>query len=183
MNGGRRAVFLDRDGVLNRPVVRAGKPYPPASLEEFEILPDAREGVDQLRKLGFELFVVTNQPDVARGTQQRAIVDSMHDRLRHDLRLNHFYVCFHDDRDNCGCRKPKPGLLTMAAADHNLYLPESYMIGDRWRDIDCGHAAACTTIFIDRGYAEKLHARPHFTADSLLSAAGVIHSREGNLHL
>jgi D-glycero-D-manno-heptose 1,7-bisphosphate phosphatase len=177
----RRAVFLDRDGVLNKPVVRSGKPFPPATLGEFEILPDAREAVDLLRQLGFQLFVVTNQPDVARGTQERSIVEVMHARLRDVLLLEHFYVCYHDDSDACACRKPKPGLLINAAADHNLSLPDSYMIGDRWRDVDCGQAAACKTIFIDRGYAETLRAEPQFRASDLRSAAGVIYSEEGHL--
>jgi D-glycero-D-manno-heptose 1,7-bisphosphate phosphatase len=174
----RRAVFLDRDGVLNRPVVRSGKPYPPAALDEFEILPDAFEGVELLRKLGFWLFVVTNQPDVARGAQQRSVVEAMHDKLRDALQLKYFYVCYHDDGDACDCRKPKPGLLFEAAAQHNISLPDSYMIGDRWRDIDCGHAAACKTIFIDRGYAEKLRTQPEFRVPDLRSAAGVVISRE-----
>ena len=175
----RRAVFLDRDGVLNRPIVRSGKPYPPAALEEFEILPDAPEGVERLRQLGFWLFVVTNQPDVARGTQRRSTVEAMHNKLRDALQLNYFYVCYHDDGDACDCRKPKPGLLLSAAAEHNISLSESYMIGDRWRDIDCGHAAACRTIFIDRGYAEKLRTQPEFRVADFRSAAGVIYAQEG----
>ena len=178
----RRAVFLDRDGVLNRAVVRGGKPYPPASVDEFEILPDAREGVSILRRLGFWMCVVTNQPDVARGTQDRVAIEAMHARLRDELGLEIFYVCYHDDKDSCGCRKPKPGLLLNAAAEHELSLPRSYMIGDRWRDVDCGHAAACTTIFIDRGYAEELRAQPDFRARDLRAAAEIISSREGHSH-
>jgi D-glycero-D-manno-heptose 1,7-bisphosphate phosphatase len=177
----RRAVFLDRDGVLNRPVVRSGKPFPPATLDDFEIFPDALESVELLRKLGFLLFVVTNQPDVGRGAQQLSVVEAMHDKLRDALQLNSFYVCYHDDADNCNCRKPKPGLLIDAAADHNISLAESYMIGDRWRDIDCGHAAGCRTIFIDRGYVEKLRSQPEFRVPDLRSATGVIHSQQGPL--
>jgi len=175
----RRAVFFDRDGVLNRPMVRSGKPYPPATLDEFEILPDAFDAVALLRKLGFELFVITNQPDVARGTQQRAVVEAMHQKLRDALGLNHFYVCYHDDGEACDCRKPKPGFLLQAAVEHHLSLPDSYMIGDRWRDVECGHAAGCKTIFIDYGYSEQLRTSPEFRVPDLRSAAGVIYSQEG----
>ena len=176
---GNRAVFLDRDGVLNRPVVINGKPYPPGSLDEFEILPDAASAVALLRNLGFHLFVVTNQPDVARGTQARSAVEAMHARLRDCLQLTDFYVCYHDDADSCECRKPKSGLLLQAAADHELSLTDSYMVGDRWRDVDCGHAAGCKTIFIDRGYAEALKKQPHFRALDLHDAARIISTQEG----
>jgi D-glycero-D-manno-heptose 1,7-bisphosphate phosphatase len=165
--------------VLNRPVVLNGKPYPPASLDEFEILPDAAQAVSLLRDLGFLMFVVTNQPDVARGAQTRTTVEAMHERLRESLQLTEFYVCYHDDADSCECRKPKAGLLLRAAADHQLSLPDSYMIGDRWRDIDCGHAAGCQTIFIDRGYAETLRKPPHFRAPGVHAAAAIISAYEG----
>ena len=175
----RRAVFLDRDGVLNRPVVRNGKPYPPASLDEFEIQPDAAQAVSLLRSLGFYLCVITNQPDVARGAQTVSTVEAMHTKLRDRLQLTDFYVCYHDDADLCECRKPKPGLLLRAAAEHELSLGDSYMIGDRWRDVDCGHAAGCRTIFIDRAYSEPLRKAPHFRALEFHEAALVISTQEG----
>jgi D-glycero-D-manno-heptose 1,7-bisphosphate phosphatase len=177
----RRAVFLDRDGVLNRPIVRNGRPYPPATEDEFEILPDALEALSALRQHGFWLCVVTNQPDVARGTQRRTVVESMNALLRKALPIDDIYSCYHDDADSCGCRKPKPGLLLTAAAEHNIAATGNYMIGDRWRDIDCGHAANCTTIFIDRGYNESLRKQPHFKASDLVTAAGIISFLEGGL--
>jgi D-glycero-D-manno-heptose 1,7-bisphosphate phosphatase len=169
-------VFLDRDGVINRALERDGRPYPPQTPDEFEILPGTAGALSLLRGLQFELCVVTNQPDVSRGTQSRAVVEAMHQILRSRLNLRHFYVCYHDDRDQCSCRKPLPGLLTAAAAELNLSLTNSYMIGDRWRDIDCGRAAGCRTIFIDRGYAEELRARPDFIAPDLPAAARQIQS-------
>ena len=175
----RKAVFLDRDGVLNRALVRGGKPYPPSTLAEFEILPEAFEAVSLLRRCGFWLCVVTNQPDVARGTQELSVVESMHATLLQALPLDGVHVCYHDDADRCGCRKPNPGMLLTAAAKHRISLPDSYMIGDRWRDIDCGHAANCTTIFIDRGYEESLRKRPHFQVPDVLAAAHVICSIQG----
>jgi D-glycero-D-manno-heptose 1,7-bisphosphate phosphatase len=153
--GTLKAVFLDRDGVLNRAVVRDGKPYPPASPEELEILPDVPDALAGLKEGGFLLLVVTNQPDVARGTQERAVIERMHEKLRSSLPIDDFFVCYHDDADGCDCRKPKPGLLRQAVIRYGLDLSACYLIGDRWRDIDAGHAAGCNTVWIDRGYQER----------------------------
>ena len=108
---------------------------------------------------------------------RRCILDRR--RNRDVLGLDRFYVCYHDDADGCECRKPKPGLLLDAAAEHNLSLPDSYMIGDRWRDVDCGHAASSKTIFIDNGYSEPLRTQPEFRVLDLRSAVSVIYSQEG----
>jgi D-glycero-D-manno-heptose 1,7-bisphosphate phosphatase len=154
-NDMRRAVFLDRDGVINRATVRDGKPYPPRSTEQTEILPGTGEALERLKRLGFLLIVVTNQPDVARGTQSRAEVDRIHAALSAQLPLDAFFVCDHDDRDGCVCRKPKPGLLLAAAAQYGVSLEASFLVGDRWRDVDAGHAAGCKAIWIDYGYRER----------------------------
>lgn len=150
-----RAVFLDRDGVLNRAIIRGGKPYPPANLGELEILPDVPDALAALKRCGFLLLVVTNQPDVARGSQQRAVVESIHEALRTALPIDDFFVCYHDDGDACSCRKPKPGLLLQAGGRYRLDLNSSYLIGDRWRDIEAGQAAGCSAVWINRGYAER----------------------------
>ena len=155
-----RAVFLDRDGVVNRTVVRAGRPYPPATARDLEILPDAPEALRRLKARGFLLLVVTNQPDVGRGTQEKSEVERMHAALQAALPIDEFFVCYHDDRDGCPCRKPKPGLLTDAAAKYGLDLTACFLIGDRWRDIDAGRAAGCATVWIDYGYAERGPAEP-----------------------
>ncbi len=174
-----RAVFLDRDGVINRPVIRSGKPHPPAGVEELEILPGVADALSLLRDAGYRLIVVTNQPDVARGAQRLEVVEAMHQALMQALPLDEIRVCPHDDGDSCECRKPAPGLLMSAAQDAGLDLEGSYMIGDRWRDIEAGRRAACTTIFIDWGYEETRPDRPDFTASSLSDAAQWIlgHSR------
>jgi len=153
-NASRRAVFLDRDGVLNRALVRQGKPYPPQTLDEFEILPGALEALRRLKALGFVLIVVTNQPDVARGNQQRDTVEAMNARISTLLPIDDILVCFHSDEDRCDCRKPLPGLLLVGAERHALDLSSSFLIGDRWRDIAAGRAADVRTVFIDYGYAE-----------------------------
>jgi D-glycero-D-manno-heptose 1,7-bisphosphate phosphatase len=150
-----RAVFLDRDGVITRALVRDGKPYAPATLAEMEIDPTAPAALASLKAAGFVLIVVTNQPDVARGTARREAVEAMHAVLHAALPLDACFVCYHDDADACICRKPLPGLLIQAAAEHSIDLAGSFLVGDRWRDIDAGAAAGCRTILIDRGYRER----------------------------
>ena len=172
-----RAVFLDRDGVINATVVRDGKPYPPASVDVLEIIPDVPQALADLRAAGFTLVVVTNQPDVARGKTPRATIDAIHDHLRSKLPLDAIYACFHDDADHCNCRKPKPGMLVDAARDMDLDLPSSFMVGDRWRDIDAGIAAGCHTIWINQHYAERVPTRFDVEVGSLTEAAGFILGR------
>jgi len=166
----RRCVFLDRDGVLNRAIVRAGLPYPPADLSEFALMPGAAEACAALKSAGFLLVVVTNQPDVARGTQKRETVESINQALASQISVDDIRVCYHDGRDDCPCRKPRAGLLLDAARDFAIDLAQSYMIGDRWKDIEAGVRAGCSTIFIDWSYAEKQPEAPDFRADSLAAA-------------
>jgi D-sedoheptulose 7-phosphate isomerase len=154
------AVFLDRDGVLNRATVRDGKPLPPPGIKDLEIIPEAAAALARLKASGFPLYVVTNQPDVARGNLTRDEVEAMHRQLAASLPVDDIFVCYHDDRDHCACRKPKPGLLLDAQRKHNIDLARSFFVGDRWRDIDAGHAAGCKTILIDCGYRERKPAQP-----------------------
>ncbi len=168
----RAAIFLDRDGVLNRAYVRDGKPFPPPGQKELEILPDVASSLRDLKSHGFALYVITNQPDVARGTLTVDTVEAMHSQLRSSLPIDDIFVCYHDDKDDCACRKPKPGLLFEAQRKHNIDLSRSFVIGDRWRDIDAGHNAGCKTILIDYGYRERKPAQPpDATARSLREAA------------
>lgn len=170
----RPAVFLDRDGVINRAVIRDGRPYPPASLEELEILPGVREAMIALKGAGYLLVVVTNQPDVSRGTMPRTLVDSMNARLMSELPLDAVRTCFHDGDDECECRKPKPGLLLAAARDFGINLTASFMVGDRWRDVAAGRQAGCRTFFIDYGYDEQQPTKYDFRVGALLEAAQII---------
>jgi D-glycero-D-manno-heptose 1,7-bisphosphate phosphatase len=151
----RRAVFLDRDGVLNAAVVRDGLPYPPRSVDEVEVLPGAEEACNRLRAAGFDLVVVTNQPDIARGTQTLEAVDRINNALLAALPLDEVVVCPHDDADDCDCRKPRPGMLRAAAQRRGIDLSASFMVGDRWRDVEAGIQAGCRTVFIDRDYDER----------------------------
>jgi D-glycero-D-manno-heptose 1,7-bisphosphate phosphatase len=172
----RRAVFLDRDGVINRAIVRDGKPYPPGSLEELEIVDGCAEALSALKERGLLLIVVTNQPDVARGKQSREAVERMHKALEAALPIDEILTCFHDDNDKfCDCRKPKPGLLLRAAQKYALELSDSFLIGDRWRDIDAAHAAGCRAVWIDHGYNERGPSRPpEACVDSLAGAVAWI---------
>lgn len=177
-----RAVFLDRDGVLNEPIVRDGKPYPPHRFEDFRLLPGVEEACVSLRDAGFRLIVATNQPDVGRGEIARELVEKMHARLCELLPIDRVEVCYDSgDGESSGLRKPNPGMLLRAAQSLGIDLKSSYMIGDRWRDIDCGYAAGCRTVFIDRGYRESLREQPDLRATDLPSAAILILSEAQGL--
>lgn len=174
----RRAVFLDRDGVLNQAIVRAGRPYPPFTLSEVVLLPGVPEALARLKSAGFWLIVVTNQPDVARGSQSRETVETINAWLGSRLPIDSFRVCYHDEGKQCDCRKPAPGMLIDAAHEFELTLSASFMVGDRWRDVEAGKRAGCRTVFIDYRYDEQQPAHPDWVTDSLPAAADWILSQK-----
>ena len=180
----RPAVFLDRDGVLNRVYLREGMPHPPDSVEQFELLPGVADAVRRLHAAGYALVVVTNQPDVARGTQTRAGVEAIHARLCAELPMLDVMTCFHDDGDNCACRKPKPGMLHEAARRWGLDLEQSFLVGDRWRDVLAGEAAGCRTILVETPYSGRGRCRPDYVVRDLAEAAAWIMTqlREAKAH-
>jgi D-glycero-D-manno-heptose 1,7-bisphosphate phosphatase len=156
---------------LNEAILRQGKPYPPAGICDLKIFPDAAAALERLKQASMLLIVVTNQPDVARQTQTREAVEAINAAIARALPVDAFYVCWHDDRDACECRKPKPGLLLEAARRYPIDFGRSFLIGDRWRDIDAGHAAGCRTVQIDRHYSEKsAQSPPDYRAGSLTEA-------------
>jgi D-glycero-D-manno-heptose 1,7-bisphosphate phosphatase len=169
-----RAIFLDRDGVINKAVMKSGIPHPPKSLDELELLPGVVDAVLVLKKLGLKIIVITNQPDVSRGTASKESVESFNSFLGASLGIDVFYVCFHDDSDGCFCRKPNPGMLISAAKTHNVDLTASFLVGDRWRDISAGQAAGCLCYFIDYSYLERRPIGPYVSVSSLLEAANDI---------
>ncbi len=167
----RPAIFLDRDGVINQNEVRGGRPYAPETLDRFVILPGVPEAVEALRAAGFLIIVVTNQPDVRTGRQSLDTVEAMHALLREQVRVDDIEVCYHVDQDGCDCRKPKPGMLLTAARKHGIALSQSWMVGDRWRDVGAGRAAGCKTVFLDYGYTgEPAPVDPDVVARSLAGA-------------
>jgi D-glycero-D-manno-heptose 1,7-bisphosphate phosphatase len=167
----RRAAFLDRDGVLIRTFVRDGIPHPPHALQEVEILAGVDEALGVLRERGFVLLVVTNQPDVARGRQTREAVERINDHLMKRLPLDGIYVCYHDNANQCACRKPEPGMLLAAAEERQIDLARSFMVGDRGSDIEAGAAAGCRTVLIEQPYSRCDRIKPNFKATDLLDAA------------
>jgi D-glycero-D-manno-heptose 1,7-bisphosphate phosphatase len=174
----RRAVFLDRDGVINRVAVRNGMPHPPSQLEEFKLYDDVPNGCARLKAANFLLVVITNQPDVGRGTQSREAVEAMNLKMQSALPLlDRIEICYHAGErygQPCGCRKPRPGLILRAAAELNIDRKTSYVIGDRWRDVDCAHAAGCRAILIQRGYKETLRDAPDFTVANFNNAVNAV---------
>ncbi len=172
----RPAVFLDRDGTLNLQVVRDGKPYPPDTVAEFALFPGVPAACAQLAAAGFVLVVATNQPDVGRGDQSQATVEAMHAKLQTLVpEIARIEVCYDPGRGEPSLRrKPEPGMVLDAAAALGLDLGRSWMVGDRWRDVDCGQRAGVRTVFIDFGYAEDLKAKPDFTVPSFVEAARII---------
>jgi D-glycero-D-manno-heptose 1,7-bisphosphate phosphatase len=173
-----RAVFLDRDGVINANVERDGRPVAPTSLDQFRLLPGVEDAVRRLKSAGFLVIVITNQPDVATGRTPLAVIESMHDQVRTRLPVDEIKACFHVDADGCTCRKPKPGMILQAADAHAIDLPRSYVVGDRWRDVEAGRVAGCSTILVDYSYEQDGPCRPDKVVRSLPDAVNYILSRE-----
>lgn len=170
----RRAIFLDRDGVINRSRVIDGKAYAPRRLEDFRLLPGVRNAMLDLTTAGFVLVVVTNQPDIGNALVEASVVEAMNDRLRRETPVMDIYCCPHSQKVKCDCRKPAPGMLLMAAHEHGIALSASYMVGDRPSDVECGRRAGCKTVFIDRGYREILGESADLVASSLPQATRLI---------
>jgi len=172
----RPAVFLDRDGTLNVQVVREDRPFPPQTVAEFELFAEVPAACRALKAAGFALVVATNQPDVGRGTQPQAVVEAMHaELLRLVPEIDRIEVCYDSGHgEPSRRRKPEPGMLLDAARALGLDLARSWMVGDRWRDVDCGKRAGVRTVFIDFGYAEKLTVPPDFIVKSFAEAVRII---------
>jgi len=170
----KKAVFLDRDGVINKAFIKNGLPESPNSLSELEILPGVKESISRLKKLNFICLVVTNQPDVQRGKIKKNTIIKMNNFLKKKIELDDIFVCYHDDQDNCNCRKPKPGLLLQARKKWNVDFKKSFIVGDRWRDIQAGKKVGCKTIFLDYRYKDIKPKNPDFVTDTLLNATYII---------
>jgi D-glycero-D-manno-heptose 1,7-bisphosphate phosphatase len=169
-----RAVFLDRDGVINKVRLVNGRPHPPSNMEDVEILDGVIESIALLKAKNFTLVVITNQPDVARGETTQLRVDEINSFIGSSLGLKYFYVCSHDNDDNCECRKPAPGLILRAASELEIDISKSYFVGDRWRDIAASQAAGCRAFFIDYSYIEQQPQMPFTRVSSLFEAVQLI---------
>ena len=177
MSTGRPAVFLDRDGVVNRSFTIDGKPFAPRRLADFRLMPNAANSIALLKQAGFLVIIVTNQPDIGNGLVEYAEIQAMHTKLRKLTQVDDIRLCPHRRGDGCLCRKPLPGMLMDAARDHAIDLSRSIMVGDRSSDIVAGAAAGCYTIFIQRGYVEALATTPKAIVGSLAAAAKHILNR------
>jgi D-glycero-D-manno-heptose 1,7-bisphosphate phosphatase len=168
------AVFLDRDGVIVIPEFRDRRSFAPRRLEDFRLYPDAAGSLQRLKRAGFLLAVVTNQPDVGSGLIPRSEVDAMHEIMTRELPVDAVKACFHGQGDHCDCRKPKPGMILEAAGEFGIDLVKSFMVGDRSSDVEAGRAAGCAPVFLDLGYAEPAPDAPDFVVHSIAQAADVI---------
>jgi len=168
-----RAVFLDRDGTLIRNYLENEIFVPLRNFDEFEILPGVKSAVALLIANGFEIVVVTNQPDVARGKVEIQFVQSINDLLGEELSIKHFYVCPHDNAENCSCRKPKPGMILAAARDLDLSVSESFLVGDSWKDLAAAGEAGCKAFWV-RNEGSVDYAGDYIGVDSLYEAAVLI---------
>lgn len=170
----RPAVFLDRDGVINKAILKNGHPLSPRKLEQLEIIEGVKESIELFRKIGLVVVVVTNQPDLASGFVTQGQLLEMHKVISLSTGIDHFYFCGHNNTHKCACRKPKPGMLLKAASDLGLILENSFLVGDRWKDISAGQQVGCSCFFIDYDYKESKPSPPFNTVNSLLEAARLI---------
>ena len=172
----RRAVFIDRDGVIVRNVKREGFAVPtaPFLFSEFSFFPNVSEALRLLRSHGFLCILVTNQPDVAYGHITRDEWEKIHDEVR-KLPLDDVFVCMHTRCDNCECKKPKPGMLFAAQRKWNIDLARSFMVGDTDNDTIAGSAAGCATILVDAEYNREV--KSDFRAADFLEAARLVISQ------
>jgi len=170
----KRAIFLDRDGVINRVIIRGNKISSPWKLEEFEFLPGVKDVLKKLREAGFLNIVVTNQPDVKRGNLKVEELEKMNQILKENLPIEEIKICPHDDSDNCSCRKPKPGLLIEAAKKYGIDLKNSFLIGDGWKDVEAGKAAGCKVILLKTDYNQEAQKKSDFVVENLEEAYKII---------
>jgi D-glycero-D-manno-heptose 1,7-bisphosphate phosphatase len=169
----QKAAFLDRDGVINAALLENGKPRPPRRRSELQFLPGAIASIEKLMKNDYEVVVVTNQPDLARGALSHADLSAINDEISINTGISNFYICEHDEFHNCSCRKPKPGLIVQAAKDLELDLSKSFMVGDRWKDVSAAQSINLKCYFIDYSYEEPRPNIPFVPVSSLFEAVSM----------
>jgi D-glycero-D-manno-heptose 1,7-bisphosphate phosphatase len=147
-----RAVFLDRDGVINQVIIRDGEVFSPRSREEFLFIEESVQAIKYLKKAGFIVIVVTNQPDIARKRLSSDDLQWMTGKIMEVTEVDDIVICYHDDSDACPCRKPKAGMLLESSKKWKVDLSRSFMIGDTWKDVKVGQNAGCIPILLDAPY-------------------------------
>jgi len=173
-----KAVFCDRDGVINQVILKDGKPFSPKTVKELVLNAGIADFLAETRKQGYLNIVFTNQPDIARGCMDSKNLQAMHDFLLKNLAIDDIYLCPHDDADNCLCRKPKPGMLIEAARKWEIDLNSSFVIGDQWKDVQAGKNAGCITILLDFPYNKNAEC-DYRSADLRSAFVFITHSKTG----
>jgi D-glycero-D-manno-heptose 1,7-bisphosphate phosphatase len=168
----KAAVFFDRDGVINKVILRDGKPFSPRAIEDFVFNDGVRDAVRRLKSAGYKVIVITNQPDLAGGHITQETLDLMTQRMNEEISFDDVFICPHDDGHRCSCRKPKPGMILEAARKWKINLPASYFVGDTWKDMEAGKAAGCKTILLDASYNQNVPC--DFRIGTVLKALDVI---------
>lgn len=172
-NIANKAIFLDRDGVLNKSIVKGGKPYSPYLIEDIVIPEGVKPGLLKLKKRDFLLIMITNQPDISRGKLTLNSLNKINNFLSKELLLDDVFSCIHDDKDNCLCRKPKTGMITDAILKWKIDVNRSFLVGDRWKDIEAGKRMNLKTILINHNYKEK-KTEPDYEFTSFLEVTNQI---------
>ena len=167
-----RAVFLDRDGVINEIVRRDGRPASPRTLDEFRFVDDVDKALKRLRGGEYRLFVVSNQPDVTQGLLAQSALEQMTHGIKTSMPIDRVMTCIHDDHDGCTCRKPKPGMLHEVAVSEGIDLFRSFVIGDSWKDVQAGRNAGCATILLRREYNRGVEA--DYSVENMAEAVDLI---------
>lgn len=168
----KRAIFLDRDGVINNVIIKEGKAFSPRKFEDFKFIDGIKDVLERFRTRGLLNIIVTNQPDVARALMEKKELQKMHNLIRESLPIDDIFICPHDDADNCNCRKPKAGMLFEAAKKWDIDLNESFIIGDSWKDMEAGRNAGCITVLIDSPYNKQTDS--DLRVNELLAVAEII---------
>lgn len=173
-----KALFLDRDGVVNKARTIGGKSYPPRKIEDFQLLPGVKDALELSKKMGFLNIIITNQPDISNGRTSVEFVEACHKKLLKMVPIDDIYICSHVEEDKCSCRKPKPGMIIAAQKKWDINLEESFLVGDRWKDIEAGQVMKCCCFFINYKYNEPQPKSPYFKVSSLGEAVNKIYTRE-----
>ena len=148
-----KAVFLDRDGVINKPTIIKNKSYAPTKVKDFRLYPNVAKFCKMLKKKKFLLIVITNQPDYKKKKISINILHQMHERLKKKIKFDDIYISLSSNSKNF-FKKPNPGMLLEAKKKYNISFKKSYLIGDRFSDIEVARNVGCKAIFIDRKYDE-----------------------------
>lgn len=173
-----RAFFLDRDGVINKSLLKKGKPLAPREFKQFKIIKNVDKSLIFLKKQGFKNIIITNQPDIKKGLIKNSTSKRINKEIKKKLQIDDIFICKHTDEDNCNCRKPKTGLIKKAKKKWNIDLKKSYLIGDRWRDIFLANKLKINCFYIDKNYKERKPKKYNYKVKNLYAAIRKLKNNE-----